>query len=165
MKIEPQNGADMRQLCQLIEDMSVCMLTNQDCDGSLISRPMAPLKMDSNGTLWFYADLRSSVVKKLRSVNVSFSDPENATYVSLAGHCEIDLNRRRIASMWTSAAAPWFPEGPESIDLVLLKFVPKTAEYWDAPESQMVKLFAMAASVVSGKPVALGHHETLTELS
>jgi len=165
MRIEPQTNEELAQLDDLVEDIPGCMLTNHDAQGALISRPMAPLKMDEDGTLWFFADLCSSVVKKMRSVNVSFVDAKKGTYVSLAGHCEIDLDRKRILDMWTDAAKPWFPKGPDSIDLVLLKFVPRTAEYWDLPKSRMINLFARAAAAVSGKPVVMGEHETLTHLS
>lgn len=165
MKIEPQTNEELSQLADLVVDIPICMLTNHDAHGALISRPMTPLKMDNDGTLWFFADLCSSVVKKMRSVNVSFVDSKQGTYVSLAGHCEIDLDRKHILEMWTDAAKTWFPKGPDSIDLVLLKFVPRTAEYWDVPKSRMVNLFARTVAAVSGKPVVMGEHETLTHLS
>ena len=56
-------------------------------------------------------------------------------------------------------------ESQSSPELTLLKFVPESAEYWDAPHSKMVRMFAMAASVVAGKPIGLGEHEKLTALS
>lgn len=165
MKTETLTNPELAQLSELIADMSVCMMTNADSTGALISRPMAPLKMDSEGVLWFFTDLRSSTVESLRPVNVSFVDVENETYVSLAGYCELETDRAIIEEMWSFAAQPWFPEGLTSVNLAVLKFFPQTAEYWDASGSQMVKLFAMAASVVSGKPVTLSEHGSLTNLS
>lgn len=165
MKIETQTSAEMTQLCKLIEPMSVAMLTNLDADGALVSRPMAPLEIDAAGALWFFVDLRSSRVEFLRIVNLSFADPDRATYVSLSGRGEIRSDHARVEQLWTPFAKPWFPDGPDSSNLALLKFVPHTAEYWDAPNSKMVRMFAMAASVVAGKPIGLGEHETLTHLS
>lgn len=165
MKIEHQLTPELTQLSELIEGMKICMLTNADNTGALISRPMSALKMDAEGAIWFFTDLRSSVVEQLRPVNLAFSDEGKSTYVSLAGYCEVITDSVLIQQMWTSAAKPWFPEGPDSINLALLKFIPETAEYWDAPESQMVRLFAMAASIVSGKPVALGEHGNISNLS
>jgi hypothetical protein len=60
---------------------------------------------------------------------------------------------------------PWFPDGRTSNELALLKVVPSNAEYWDAPHSKMVRLFAMAVSVVAGKSIGMGEHEKLTHLS
>ena len=165
MKTQAQANTDLTKLCDLIEDMSVAMLTTFDADGTLASRPMAPLEMDGNGALWFFTDLRSAKVQDLRNLSLSFSDSERASYVSISGHGEINMDRARIVRMWTALARPWFPEGPESPHLGLLKFMPEAAEYWDAPHSAMVRMFAMAASVVAGKPVAMGEHDNLTHLS
>jgi hypothetical protein len=38
-------------------------------------------------------------------------------------------------------------------------------EYWDAPNSKVVRMVAMAASVVAGKPIGMGDHGTLTHLT
>lgn len=165
MKIEPQTNAELTQLGELIEGMSIAMLTNIHCDGALVSRPMSPLEMDADGAVWFFVDARTSHEKQLHALNLSFSDEDAGTYVSLSGRGEINLDRARMERLWTPLAQPWFPDGPSSPDLALLKVVPHTAEYWDGPHSRMVRMFAMAAAVVTGQPVAIGDHDTLTGLS
>jgi hypothetical protein len=45
---------------------------------------------------------------------------------------------------------------------VLLRVDTDIAEYWDANSSKMVRLLAMAASALSGKPVGLGEHEVVS---
>ena len=67
--------------------------------------------------------------------------------------------------MWTVIAKPWFPDGPDSSNLALLKFIPNSADYWDGPSSKMVRALGMIASVIAGKPVGLGEHGSLTNLS
>jgi hypothetical protein len=37
---------------------------------------------------------------------------------------------------------------------------PIKAEIWDGPDSTVLRMIAMAASVVVGKPLGLGEHET-----
>ena len=165
MKIETQTSAEMKELCKLIEPIPVAMLSNLDADGALVSRPMAVLQVDAAGAVWFFVDLRSSRVEFLRVVNLSFVDVARGTYVSLSGRGEIRSDRAQLEQLWTPMARPWFPEGPDSRNMALLKFVPHTAEYWDAPHSKMVRMFAMAVSVVTGKPMGLGEHATLTDLS
>ena len=165
MKTTAQSSAERTQLCDLIENMTVGMLTNVNADGALVSRPMSPLEMDGNGALWFFTDARSEKLEHLRVVNLSFTDAANSTYVSLSGSGQIEMDRAHIERLWTPFAKPWFPDGPDSPNLALLKLVPETAEYWDAPHSKMVRMFAMAASVVAGKPIGLGEHDTLTGLS
>ena len=73
MKTEPQRNAELTQLCELIEDMSVAMLTNLDDKGAMVSRPMSPLEMDINGALWFFTDRHSTKVEHLRVLNLAFT--------------------------------------------------------------------------------------------
>ncbi len=165
MRTEIQGNAGLSRLCKLIAHVSAAMLTNLDGEGNLVSRPMAPLEMDRDGAIWFFTDLRSSKVEHLRVANLSFTDPSRGTYVSVSGKGEVFTERARIDRLWTPFARPWFPEGPDSPHLGLLRITPATAEYWDASHCKMVHVFAMAASVVAGKPVGLGEHGTLTDLS
>lgn len=47
----------------------------------------------------------------------------------------------------------------------LLKFTPDAADYWDGPKSKMVRAFGLNASVIAGKPVAMGEHGSHIGLS
>lgn len=165
MNVEVQSTAELTQLGALIGDMSIAMLTNVDDDGALVSRPMSPLEMDADGAVWFFVDATTTTQKHVTAVNLSFSDVSAGTFVSLSGRGEINLDRGRMERLWTPLAKPWFSDGPSSPDLALLKIVPLAAEYWDAPHSRMVRMFAMAAAVVTGQPVAIGEHDRLTDLS
>ncbi len=165
MKVETQTHSDLAKVADLIKDMSVALLTSTGEDSALVTRPMSPLLMDVSGALWFFTDLRSAKVEQLRHVNVSFSNEADSTYVSLSGHGEIHNDREKIKQLWTPFAKPWFPDGPDSPDLALLRFAPDTAEYWDAPSSKMLRMFGMVASIVASKPIGMGDHDVLTDLS
>ena len=165
MKMSPQGSPDLAIVAKLIEDIPIAMLTTIDADGALASRPMAALEMDDQGALWFYTDLRSAKLAHLRIASLSFTDIAHATYVSLSGRAEIDTDREHIERLWTSFAKPWFPDGPESTHLGLLKFVPDAADYWDGPGSRMVRAFGALASAFRGQPVGQGEHGSLAGLS
>jgi general stress protein 26 len=158
MKIVSQHSDELTYLSQLIENIPIAMLTGPDDDDVLVSRPMAALEMDDSGALWFFTDRRSSKVEHLRAINLSFSDTGKGSYVSLSGHGEIHTDPEQIKRLWSPTAKPWFPDGPASKHMGLLKFVPNIAEYWDAPNSRMARLAAMVASVVTAQPVGLGEH-------
>ena len=164
MRVDTQNTPQRGQLGKLLEAFAVAMMTSANGHGALVSRPMAALEMDDTGALWFFTQAHSAKTDQLRRINLSFSDKSASTYVSLSGRGEVNLDRERIERLWTPFARPWFPKGSRSADLALLRFVPQMAEYWDAPHNKMVRLFAMAASVVAGQPVALGTHENLNDL-
>ena len=165
MKIEPQISHELTQLSKLIEGIPVVMMTTVDDDDALASRPMSPIEIDSHGAIWFFTDLRSEKIEHLRVVNLAFIDTDKSIYVSISGRGEVHAEQARIDELWTAFARPWFPDGKESANIALLKFVPNTAEYWDAPHSKMVRMLAMAASMVASKPIGMGENETLTDLS
>jgi general stress protein 26 len=165
MKIATQTSAELTHVAKLIENIPIAMLTTLEADGALASRPMTALEMDAQGALWFFTDLQSSKVDRLLTVNLSFTDRGQGAYVSLSGHGEIDTDRVRIKSLWTVFAKPWFPDGPDSNKLALLKFTPHKADYWDVPSCKMVRAFGLVASVIAGKPVAMGEQGSLTNLS
>ena len=122
MKTATQTSAELTRLVKLIENIPIAMLTTLDDDGALASRPMTTLKMGAQGALWFFADVQSTKVDHLRAANLSFTDRDQGTYVSLSGHGEIDTDRAHIHSLWSAFA-------------------------------------------IAGKPVALGEHGSLTDLS
>ena len=165
MKIATPASPDLQHVAQLLEDMSIAMLTTVESDGALASRPMAALEMDASGALWFFTDLNSAKVDQLQRVNLSFVHTDSGTYVSLSGHGEIVIDRGHIARLWTPFAKPWFPDGPDAPSLGLLKFVPDAVDYWDAPDSKMVRSFGLIASALASKPIAMGEHGSHRGLS
>lgn len=157
MKIEAQDNAEFTRIGALIEHFSVAMLTSIDGDGALISRPMSPLKMDANGAVWLFTDVRSAKVEQLRVVNLTFSDPQRAIYVSLSGHGEIYADHGDAENLWTPFAESWFPDGPDSSSLALLKFAPDAADYWDPTHKKMVRVLAVGHCVVSSGPITMAN--------
>jgi general stress protein 26 len=165
MKTSTQTSADLTHVSKLIAGVPIAVLTTIDADGALSSRPMAGLEMDAQGALWFFTDLRSSKVEHLRVASLSFTDTAHATDVSLSGQAEIDTDHGHIQRLWTTFARPWVPDGPDSPNLALLKFVPSAFDYRDGPNGKMVRAFGVLASIVAGKPLAMGEHGSHTGLS
>ncbi|HSH88308.1 MAG TPA: pyridoxamine 5'-phosphate oxidase family protein [Methylophilus sp.] len=164
MKIQPQTKEELTKLGELIEDFRIAMLTFIDGKGALVSQPMGPIEMDADGNIWFFTDSTSEKVQHLDELNLAFSGEPDGTYVSLSGYGELVTDQARKEELWSPFVKPWFPDGPDSANLALLKFIPDTAEYWDAPHSSVVRLFAMAASIVAARPIGMGDHERLNHL-
>lgn len=164
MKIQTQLTDERKKLGELIEDFDIAMLTFMNENGLLISQPMGPIEMDEEGVIWFFTDRTSEKVDHLGTLNLAFSCEPDGVYVSLSGHGEVEVNPARQQALWSPFVKPWFPQGPDSPSLCLLKFVPHMAEYWDAPHSKVVRLFAMVASIAASKPIGLGEHAHLNQL-
>ena len=161
MKINPQQTPELTQLSELIKESRVCMLTTVDEENLMVARPMSPQEMCEQGSIWFLTDPNTSKMQHLQLMNLAFSDEAQSTYVSISGHGELVTDRAHIESLWSPFARPWFPNGVDSANLALLKFIPHVAEYWDAPDSKMVRMFATALSVFAAKPIGMGDHAKL----
>jgi len=161
MKIEKQDSPERQRLAELLEPARVAMLTTLDDQGQLTSKPMSPIELDAQGCIWFFTDRQSTTAAQLERLNLSVCNVERGDYVSVVARGELLEDRERAKALWTPMARPWFPDGPESPQLRLLKIVPHSVEYWDSPNSKMVRLFAIAASVAAAKPVGLGEHGNL----
>ncbi len=161
MKKQPQADPNMQKLADLIAEAGIAMLTTAEADGTLRSRPLATLEMDSEGKLWFFTAMSSGKVSEIdqhRKVNLSYVNLDKQDYVSVSGHARLFRDPEKMRELWTPWVEPWFPEGLDDPDLGLLEVTVDDAEYWDAPASKTQRLFGLAKALTSGKTDRLGEH-------
>jgi general stress protein 26 len=161
MKKDPQSNAGMQKLADLIDEAGIAMLTTEEPDGSLRSRPLATLQMDSEGKLWFFTELSSGKVGEIdqhRKVNLSYANPEKQSYVSVCGSARLFRDRDKMRELWTPGIEPWFPDGLADPDLALLEITVSEAEYWDSPESRAGRLFGLAKALTKGNAGQAAEH-------
>lgn len=163
MKTDKQGSEALQRLADALEHQHIGMLTLADPDGELAARPLTALQMDDQGSFWFFVSraVWSQLVGSGTRVNLAFSDEGKATYVSISAHAALVDDAGLREALWTAAARPWFPKGADDPDLALLRVAPRHADVWDGPDSHVVRLAAMTASVVAGRPIGLGDHERL----
>jgi general stress protein 26 len=147
-------------LADLIADAEIAMLTTEDSDGTLRSRPLMTLEMDGEGRLWFFTNLSTRKVGEMdqhRKVNLSYADVARQSFVSICGRVRLLRDPDKARNLWTQRVKPWFPSGLEDPDLGLLEVTVEAAEYWDVPASRMQRLFGLTASG-EGEPGQPGEH-------
>lgn len=161
MDRQPQSTDDMRRLAALVDETSIAMLTTVQPDGSLRSRPLATREFDSEGNLWFFTSLSSPKVREIEEhphVNLSYANPKRADYISITGTASVVRDREKMQHLWSAWVKPWFPQGLDDPDLVLLRVNIDSAEYWDSPGNTVVQLLGLARAMVTGSPDAVGEH-------
>ena len=122
--------------------------------------------LDTHNTLYFFISRESDLFRCVQqdgTVNVSYADPGDDSYVSVSGQARAVDDQGQKEALWTPMAKAWFPGGPTDPDLALLAVRIRHAEYWDVDESKMVQLFKMAKAAITGEPPrSLGEHKELT---
>lgn len=116
-----------------------------------------------DGTLWFFTKKSSHKVEEIQQlldqVNVSYSDPNKMSFVSVSGKAELVDDKAKLKKLWSSYLKVFFPQGLNDPNLTLLKVTANYGEYWDSPSSKMVQLYSMAKAAVTKNPQALGENE------
>ena len=166
METKEQRNPQLEKVQELIEDIKIGMMTTVDDDSNLVSRPMAIMQVDEEGSLWFFTKKGTpktdQITNNQHRVNISFADVADASYVSVSGRGEEIYDRAKIDELWSPVAKPWFPDGKDDPALILLKVYPEMAEYWDSTSSRMVRLFEMARAIITGDTYKEGENQKVT---
>jgi general stress protein 26 len=167
MEIIMKSESDIQKLAKLVKGIRVAMLTTQESDGTLHSRPMATQEAEFDGTLWFFTQAGSPKVDEIdreQNVNVSYADAGDNRYVSASGRARLVRDRSKIEELWSPILKAWFPRGKEDPELALLRVDVEKAEYWDAPSSTLVKLVGFAKAMVTGQTYAPGENRKINDV-
>jgi len=162
METTTQNNKELEKVRDMIEDIRIAMMTTVDEQGNLVSRPMAALQVDEDGTIWFFTKRTSPKVDQIDNndhhVNLSFADVSDSDYVSVSGTAQELDDRAKVDELWNPQVKAWFPKGKDDPELILLKVHIDMAEYWNASDSTMVRLVQQAAAVITGNPPKMGEN-------
>ncbi len=154
----------IQKLRALINDVNVAMLNSLKANGEFYSRPMNTLELDDDGSLYFFSDEHTPDEHDIainNNVSVTYTNPENNTYIALSGKLFLAHDQNKIDELWIPAMKAWFPEGKKDPNLTLIKVEVLKAEYWDTAESDMVVLFNLLKAIVKGKTYNQGDHKKI----
>jgi general stress protein 26 len=155
----------IKKLAGLIHDIPIAMLTTENDDGTLHSRPMATQKTEFDGHLWFFSREsapKSGEIKSHQQVNLVYSSPSHQRYVSVQGQAEIVKDQEKIRELWNPAYQAWFPGGVDDPEISLIRVHVESAQYWDTPSSRVVHLVGFVKGLVTGKPAKdIGENEKI----
>ena len=164
MDIQAQRNPQLDKVAELVKEMKFAMFATEEMDGTLRSRPMSTMQMDEEGNLWFFTSLSSPKIAEAQQhqqVNLSYARSDRQDYLSISGTVQILRDQQKMQELWTAWIKPWFPNGLDDPDLVLLKVTITEAEYWDAPGSTAMRLYGLAKGILTGNTDALGENRKL----
>ncbi|MEP6851591.1 MAG: pyridoxamine 5'-phosphate oxidase family protein [bacterium] len=147
-------------LAELMKDIRFSMLTTVDSDGTLIARPMANQEVEFDGDMWFFAARNSRKVSHLNAnshVGVALSSTDK--WVSIDGTAAVVEDKAKARELWNAGVEAWFPDGPDSDDIVLLKVSAESGEYWDNPGGRVATALSFAKAKLTGSRYEGGENE------
>jgi len=146
-------GADaIARVKALVEDIDFTMLTTQDAEGNLVSRPMSTRQMDENGDIWFFTLEDSKKVDEAEaehSVGLSYLDAKDHRYVSVAGRARSVHDRAKMAELYDRALDIWFEDGLATPGIALLRVTPVECEFWEPRHGRLVMAAGMLKALVT----------------
>lgn len=172
------NKERLGHLRALIRQFETVTLITRRRTGGLHGRPMAIAGVDDDVTLWLMTSASSPKVSEISDdgrVMLTFQRAHQ--FATLNGHAEIVHDRDKIWELWRESYRIWF-DGKADPDIVLLRFSPYDAEYWDSSGAkgiaylfQAVKAYAKGEKISSENELAtdpdvhgkLDHLETATD--
>jgi len=143
-----------RHFFELLHEFETATVITRGRTGELHGRPMAIADVDDEGTLWFITNIDSTKVLEVRDDSrAMISLQSSRQFVTMNGHFELVADREKIDRIWKEPYRIWF-DGQNDPELVLLRFTPFDAEYWDNAGAHGVKhAFEAAKAYLKGQKV------------
>ena len=151
-------------LAEKTEDVRFAMFSTVGARGELHSRPMATHEADEDGTLWFFTYADSQKVRDITAnpqVGLGYADPGKNLWVSVSGSAELVRDQAKVEQLWSAPLKVFFPDGPQTPGIVLLRVTPADAEIWDGPSSVAGRAVAFARTLASNSSTPPGDDVTL----
>ncbi|SFT85941.1 pyridoxamine 5'-phosphate oxidase family protein [Arthrobacter sp. ov118] len=156
------DAQSISKVTDIINDSHIGMFTTINEEGALVSRPLAVQEVKDDGDMWFFTSANSSQVAHIRAnpaVNVSFG--QRTEWVSVAGTAEVVTDRQLIHDKWNQVVEAWFPDGPDTPEVVLLHVDSDSAEYWTSPGGTAATVLQWIKSKVTHSRMSVGESGTV----
>ena len=151
---EESPGERRAHIHAILQTMDDVMFMTRSSNGApaLRARPLRVTRLDDDDTFWFMVGTESNKVLEVeRDAHANVTGQDSARWIHLSGRASIVTDRETVRSMWNKMHQVWFPEGPESPGVCLLRFRPESAEYWDNSGIAGVKfLYEAARALLTG---------------
>lgn len=137
----------------ILEGIPTAMFVTIDSDGFPHARPLAVARVDREGVVWFVTHSETTKIAEIsRAPLVGLTFQDHTRHASASGRVELVRDPELVREMWSESWRLWFPDGPDTPELVLVKVVISHGEYWDNSGFRGIAfLFDAARSYLTGK--------------
>lgn len=139
----------LQDLAKRIADIDFTMLTTRTDGGALSARPMSNNgDVEFDGDCWFFSEESSRAVADIeQDPNVGLTLQGKGgllgkppIFIGIEGEAELIRDIGQLAEHWTKDLERWWPNGPETPGIVLIKVHAQRIHYWDGEDQGEVKV-------------------------
>lgn len=129
----------MDDVVETLKDIDFVMLNTHTEGGEIAGRPMSNNRdVEYDGDSWFFVEQESRTFRDVsRDPKVSLSVQGSKgllgkppVFLSIEGDAQVIQDRQAFAEHWTSDLDRWWPEGPDTAGIALLKVHASRIHYW-----------------------------------
>lgn len=135
-RISPDRAQVLSAARDVMKQAHFTTLVTISKDGQPQARVVDPSDPDPDLTVWIATNPSTRKVAQLRKnprATLFYFDRASLSYVTLLGSAALIADPAEKQRHWQSQWAPFFPEGPRSTGLVLIRFTPRALEIVSAP--------------------------------
>ncbi|RYG04359.1 MAG: pyridoxamine 5'-phosphate oxidase [Chitinophagaceae bacterium] len=129
--------ASLKTIAEKMKSLDFCMMVTQDGHHGYHSRPMSNNReVEFDGTSWFFSYDDSPKVSQITNdskVSLIYQG-EDMLFIDCYGSASIIRQKSMIEEKWIKGLERWFPEGPETPNICLIKVEVKRVQFWHKEE-------------------------------
>lgn len=139
-----EQAAAIAKVATMMRDLDICMFTTQTADGALHARPMSNNgEVEFDGDVWFFSAADTRKITEIRAeprVLLSYADLMQFRFISMSGAATVVHDTEKKKELWIDDLERWFPDGPTSEGVVLIKVTPSVVAYWGGEDEGEITL-------------------------
>lgn len=133
----------LKDVAETLKDIDFVMLNTHTDEGQIAGRPMSNNRdVEYDGDSWFFVDQESRTFADVRrDANVTLSVQgakglfgKPPLFLSIEGRAEVIEDRATFEDHWVSELERWWPQGPATPGLALIKVHATRIHYWDGED-------------------------------
>ena len=133
------------RVIELLRKFDTATLVTRTPGGPLHGRPMAIASVENDGTVWFVTDETSQKMAEIAAdARVLVSLQSSDRFLTANGEVTIVKSQQKVRELWKESYKLWF-DNENDPTIVLLRFTPEDAEYWDTSGIRGLKYAFRAA--------------------
>jgi general stress protein 26 len=147
-------AVERRRVRKVLERAGVAMLITVDNDGVRDGRPMLPLWLEGDPSIYFLTHKDSRKVAQIgERPQVVLTVTTAARYFVVLGVASASQDPALIRRLWHPSYRAWFPHGKDDRDATVLRVVVEKVNYWEPPRSQVVRVFQAIKAMMTRRAV------------